>query len=190
SKQHNFLKPTFLQNFLQKQCQEYGIIFVINQCLFEKEISDKHFKSFHRQLNIYGFKTFWSKTLMAGYRCFQNPNFKRDHPELLYKMTRKQVRNRVKAVDNQKKTQELPDQNQHGGEGSNTTCSSDQPAVHYQLGQYLPDFHQQHLEYYTRTFCHTGLYQSVTPGETSELTLEDSDEDILLKMANELLEQI
>uniref|UniRef100_A0A8C5E4B8 HSF-type DNA-binding domain-containing protein n=1 Tax=Gouania willdenowi TaxID=441366 RepID=A0A8C5E4B8_GOUWI len=77
-----------------------GEIVIINQFLFEKEVLSKgykNFKSFHRQLNLYGFKTFRSKTVMAGYKYFQNPNFKIDHPELLHKMTRKQVKNRVNA---------------------------------------------------------------------------------------------
>uniref|UniRef100_A0A8C5DGX2 HSF-type DNA-binding domain-containing protein n=1 Tax=Gouania willdenowi TaxID=441366 RepID=A0A8C5DGX2_GOUWI len=187
-----------------------GEIVIINQFLFEKEvlsqgceISDRHFKSFHRQLNLYGFEKIRSKVIKGGCKYFQNPKFKREHPELLHKMTRKPVKNRVNAVANQKRTQQLPDQNQHGGEGSNPTCSSDQPAVHYQLGQYLPDFHQQHLEYSTQSFSHTGFYQStqclipsgleestqvLTPGETSELTLDDSDMELLLKIANEMMQ--
>ncbi|XP_028309670.1 heat shock factor protein 5 [Gouania willdenowi] len=187
-----------------------GEVVIINQSLLEKavlsqecEISDAYFKSFHRRLNLYGFKKIRLKAIKGDCKYFHNPNFKREHPELLHKMTKKPVKNRVIAVTNQKKTQQLPDQNQHGGEGSNTTCSSDQPAVHYQLGQYLPDVHQQHLEYSTELFSHTGCYQStqclipsgleestqvLTPEETSELKLDDSDMELLLKIANEMMQ--
>ncbi|XP_059207463.1 heat shock factor protein 5 isoform X2 [Centropristis striata] len=91
-----------------------GKVIVINQHLFEKQIlcpststSDNadafkttNFSSFIRQLNLYGFRkaepTIKDSGDSAAFHFFFNPNFKRDHPELVASLRRLTVDNKAK----------------------------------------------------------------------------------------------
>uniref|UniRef100_A0A8C5N9D8 HSF-type DNA-binding domain-containing protein n=1 Tax=Gouania willdenowi TaxID=441366 RepID=A0A8C5N9D8_GOUWI len=99
---------------------------IIDQFLFEKEVlSQGHhcsdpFHSFHRQLNVYGFKCVFGRGITMGYRHFYNPNFKKGYPELVHLLKRNTVKTRLKDAAHQK-THLLPLKNEKfldGGEGS------------------------------------------------------------------------
>ncbi|TMS21242.1 hypothetical protein E3U43_015215 [Larimichthys crocea] len=93
----------------------HGEVVVIDHHLFERQflspITDNadafkttNFSSFVRQLNLYGFRradpTAKNKHHPTGdigtFHYFSNPNFKRDHPELIVNLKRLTVNNKVK----------------------------------------------------------------------------------------------
>ncbi|XP_035521773.1 heat shock factor protein 5 isoform X1 [Morone saxatilis] len=95
-----------------------GTFIIIDQHLFERQIlspgtvtSDSpdafkttNFSSFVRQLNLYGFRkadpavtdTYHSAGDSGAYHYFHNPNFKRNHPELVASLRRLTVDNKAK----------------------------------------------------------------------------------------------
>uniref|UniRef100_A0A8C5N9T9 HSF-type DNA-binding domain-containing protein n=1 Tax=Gouania willdenowi TaxID=441366 RepID=A0A8C5N9T9_GOUWI len=105
-----------------------GEAVIINQCLFEKEVlSQGHcfsnsFQSFHRQLNLYGFKSVHGKGIKMGFKHFHNPNFKRGYPDLVHQLKRNTVESRLKAEADQK-TDKLPHKNEKFLKGGKSSAS-------------------------------------------------------------------
>lgn len=90
------------------QWDSQGEVIMIKSGLFEREIlspgivpsnnictfKTTNYSSFVRQLNLYGFKKANLDNIQQAladsqlYKCFYNPNFKRNHPELIVNLRR------------------------------------------------------------------------------------------------------